>query len=514
MRIAIALGALLAGFIGLRVADFTHRILSPDIVAVAFAEGGDDAYYFFTIARNFVHGFGLTSDQVHFTTGFQPLWEVVCWPAFWLAGDRGAMAILYVVSLALWFASAFLLLRFVAILHGKALTPLATAAIATLFLCESQLNAFYVNGMETGLYLTLSLGLLIAFHRHLAGEPADGRRLAFLGVLSGLVMLARNDGVFLCAALLAVMLLSRRRPRPFTEAVVIVAVASVPVAPWLAYCLWASGVPMPQSGLATFGENMGAIDVMAQVDHMSASVAPLLFLKMRSLVDQYGAWTAMGLAAAAVALAAVWRREKTRSLSPASRWILAALAASCVPLLVYYGLFSAAGQFFERYFAPIKLLVVILLSILIARAVDRPRAATPAVVTALALLAIVSNTYWVWRDFNLPYRSYMGEEAYAIVRSPYATGTSRMGLPESGRIGFLFPTRVVNLDGKMRLDALRAVRTHSMASFIAAADLDTLMMRDFYVEAYDRAYPGWRQGYENAGTLAGFVVFAKKPAAR
>jgi hypothetical protein len=44
--------------------------------------------------------------------------------------------------------------------------------------------------METGLYITLCLGLLVAFQSHLQGAPASDRRLIGLGALTGLTMLA------------------------------------------------------------------------------------------------------------------------------------------------------------------------------------------------------------------------------------------------------------------------------------------------------------------------------------
>ena len=85
MQVAILVWILLFAFVGARFADFLNRILSPDFVALAFGEGGDDAYYYFTIARNIAHGDGITIDGAHWTTGFQPLWQLLISPAF-LAG--------------------------------------------------------------------------------------------------------------------------------------------------------------------------------------------------------------------------------------------------------------------------------------------------------------------------------------------------------------------------------------------------------------------------------------------
>ena len=148
-------------------------------------------------------------------------------------------------------------------------------------------------------------------------------------------------------------------------------------------------------------------------------------------------------------------------MDSASHWVLVSLAAACCLLVLHYATFSSAYQFFERYFAPIKLLVLIVLSLLLARLIARmrPGPAPAMAACAAAALFVGSNLYWTWRDFDPPFRGYIGETAYAIVRSPYASNGAQLGLAESGRIGFLYPDRVVNLDGKMRVDALHACAT-------------------------------------------------------
>jgi hypothetical protein len=186
MRAAVAIAVLLGALIGVRGFDFAHRLTSPDFVAQAFAEGGDDAYYFFTVARNIATGRGITVDGVHWTTGFQPLWAAVCAMAFAFAPDRGALALLYAASFACWLAGAWLLVRFVRSARGGDLPPIAAALIAMLFLAEGQFAQHYVNGMETGLYVTLCLALLVAFQSHLQGARASDPRLMGLGVLAGL----------------------------------------------------------------------------------------------------------------------------------------------------------------------------------------------------------------------------------------------------------------------------------------------------------------------------------------
>ena len=243
--------ALVAVLVGAFAVDFVQRVTSPDMVAVSFSEGGDDAYYFFTVARNIAHGHGITIDGTHWTTGFQPLWAAVCAVAFLAPSDRIAFAIIYLVSIALWLASAALFVRLVRRASRAPLSPATAALLVVLFLGEAQFTRGYFNGMETGLSLTCVLGLLVAFQDYLALEPrlVSLRRVLGLGVLAGLTMLARNDTLFLCGGLLAATLFFGKRQRPVRDVGDRRGRGGAMVAPWLAYCQWASGNPMPRAAL-------------------------------------------------------------------------------------------------------------------------------------------------------------------------------------------------------------------------------------------------------------------------
>jgi len=513
MRLAAAVWGLLLLVVGSRCADFLQRIRSPDFVAVSFSEGGDDAYYFFTIARNLAAGLGITIDRIQWTTGFQPLWGLLCAPPFALAADRWALGIIYAFSLALWLASAVLFVRFVRRASATEASAPAIAVIATLFLCEAQFSSTYFNGMETGLYLTLLLWLLVEFQRYLQAPAGQvtARQVAGVGVVAGLTMLARNDGFFLCGALLAAALFAGRRRRPLRDCATVVAIASVMVVPWLVYCQWVTGNPLPQSGLATSVALRGHPALESILRKIVLSIEPLGFLKMRTLADDHFVTTAAAVSLAAAALAVCWRRARPAMVDRASGLVLFAFTAADACLLAYYIGFSAAGQFFERYFAPLKLLVFLLLALLLVRALARAGRshAASAALAAAALTTVGSNLYWIWRDYGMPWRSHLGREAYEIVRSPYAGDGSRIGLAESGRLGFLYPERVVNLDGKVNVDALHALLAGRLDRYIRSADLDYVMLHDEDIAFFDTRYPSWRDAFRPSGTLGEFQVFKK-----
>jgi hypothetical protein len=512
MKLTTLVWALAVLLVATFAIDFAQRVVSPDIVAVSFSEGGDDAYYFFTVARNIAQGRGITIDGIHWTTGFQPLWGFVCAVAFLVPSERAAFAIVYLVSIALWLASALLFVRLV---RRASLTPVhsSTAALlAVLFLGEGQLTRSYFNGMETGLYLTCLLWLLVAFHDYLRVAPdrVDLRRVLGLGALAGVTMLARNDALFLCGALLAVTLFFGKRRYPVRDVAIIVGIASAMVLPWLAYCQWVSGNPMPQSGLATSIGIRGYVPLMSIAHRILLSLEPLGFLKARTLVDDHLAAMAVLTLTAAAFLTVCWRRGRPILAAPAG-WILLALAAASACLLLYYPLVSAAGQFFERYFTPLKLLILLLLALLVVRGLSKidGRAMVGAVVAAVAAATVGSNLYWTARDYGRPWRSHLGPEAYEIVRSPYATGASRIGMAESGRLGYLYPTRVVNLDGKTNVEALQALRAGKLDRYIQSANLDYIMLHDDDVAYFDKTIPQWRKNWRPHGMLGQFEVFEK-----
>lgn len=511
----VLLLALIGACLLFKVAESVNRLLSTDMVAVAFAEGGDDAYYYLTIARNAARGAGITIDGVEWTSGIQPLWALLCAIAYLAGSDRAAFAILYLASYAFWIGGAVLLVLFVQRATRLPFPILAIPLVAGLFLWDRQLNELYVNGMESGLYISALLLFLVVAQRS-AGTTVltpSLRRAAAMGLSAGILMLARNDGVFVCAFVMLALLIADRSRARFYELVIAGVIACMLVLPWIAYCYWVAGLFVPQSGVATSVALRPFTHPADTIRAFIVSFVPLLFVRMRGfLTEPPMVGGALAVLLTVGLLVAVFR-PRSRLADTPTRLVLLAFAASNVVLLAYYPLVSSAVQFYERYFGPVKLLIVILLSLVIVAAARRFEASKAFAATASAVLvaAILSNAYWIAEPWGVPYRGYFGSSAYALARSPFMTDGSRIGMMESGRFGFMLPDRVVNLDGKMRVPALRALQQGRLDEEIQRGNFDYILLNIFDEAFFDERAPAWRQRYVPAGKLGTLAVFKRKP---
>ena len=70
----------------------------------------------------------------------------------------------------------------------------------------------------------------------------------------------------------------------------------------------------------------------------------------------------------------------------------------------------------------------------------------------MALAATATSIRQTALNVGLPWKGHFGEVAYEIGKSPYARSCLRIGMMESGRTAFLYPDRVVNLDGKVTIN--------------------------------------------------------------
>ena len=154
----------------------------------------DDGFYYFKVAANVTSGLGATFDGISRTNGFHPLWMLVCIPVFALARFDLVLPLrlLVLVSALLNAGTGILIFRLL-----RRFISSWTAAAASVFwvFLPSIHDVVVQNGMESAIsaFFLVLLVYLVAQQRE---ERLSFWKLAPVGIVAGLAILARLDNIF------------------------------------------------------------------------------------------------------------------------------------------------------------------------------------------------------------------------------------------------------------------------------------------------------------------------------
>jgi hypothetical protein len=409
----------------------------------------EDGYYTLSVARHLALGHGITVDGQQRTNGIQPLLAFLLAPVYWLTGGdryaslRGVLAVHWLLHIA-----TALLLGLIA----RSSVPLtdhrrrrAVFWLTALLWVGSRfvlLNAY--NGLETG----LALLLYAAAWRCCQLGWLEGPRVWRLGLVLGLLVLARIDAAVFVATLGVVELLRREAPlrtRLWSAAVLTLVPFAVSL-PWWLYSLFGFGSLMPSSGAAQAGPfafwRVGALgQALLQV------AAP--FIQVRWIEGPL-----QTLAQAGVFAVVAWvfvRRVLPRVKGTETVRAGGVIALSTLLLGLYYLGFSAAAHFYGRYLAPLMLVTIPMTAVALVEVRRFRTVVQGAAAVALFTMAAVSAMAW---DFQLgASRSGFYHDQLRLIED-HVPPADAVGAFQSGTIGY-FRDRVLNLDGKVNPDALR-----------------------------------------------------------
>ena len=452
----------------------------------------DDAFYCFTVARNVASGHGVTIDGIHATNGFQPLWTALLVPLYrGLHSDRAVFGFVYILSVLLWGLASWLFVRLVArYLPDGSHRPVILGCATLCFVADRDIQAYFFSGLETGLYATLLLGCLLLW----PGRDPTRWPAARIGVLLGALMLARNDGVFFAGAFLASALVWQRHRQGIVSVAGAGVVASALLLPWLLFGYRLTGTIVPQGGWAT-GVGVNACPPsLAKIATTLRILAELFltpFVPVSRLSD-----TAIGLlGVVAIGLALFLTRREVRR-RPELVAVSIPYLAACALLVGYYTMASGAMWFYSRYFMPIKIVALFLLSLAFAHVLRRTTAHLRTALVVLAVMVCVGvNLYRAHAAYGRG--GYMTPEALALLRD--RPTTPRIGAFESGRVGYLFPEQIINLDGKVNLRALESIASGTFLDYLDRTGIDVIYCRPECTLWMEAEYPSWRKSWRDEG---------------
>jgi len=203
----------------------------------------DDAYYYYSVARNLVTRGMLSADGLTQTNGFHPLWLFVVTPIYFFFHSHHWFSIHLVLTLSAIFDTAAALLIY------KSLERLEKANLGFWATAFYLVNPYSLQHTMDGLEIAQNnffLALLV--YLSLKATPAWLKSNWFsFGAVLGLTLLSRTDNVLIVGVLLGYLLWYRR---DFIPLVKTVATASLLVLPWLVYNYVHFGSIIQTSGTA------------------------------------------------------------------------------------------------------------------------------------------------------------------------------------------------------------------------------------------------------------------------
>lgn len=464
----------------------------------------DDAFYYFKTAVNIVAGNGPTFDGIHSTNGFHPLWMLLLLPIAALTDNPEIyVKVALGLSILLSLLSASLLYLIVRRLTQDWYVPLMGV---TVYFLNPRTIESSLNGLETSLttlLFTVALYLVISDG---AEERKGERYTCYLGIILGLMFLARIDTIFYLIIFSIIFVLRDKHYRR-KRLLILSAVLAAVLSPWFVYNWGAFGSPVQDSGFAIpykLHEQymLQGHSILQMLQH---SFERFVFFVKDEFSDCLGFPRLLFAAVVICSLAAFrmnWRDPEIlrQSIIPLS--MLTVLSLWCGGLSLILGHTFVRWYARKWYFDQLILLSALsfCLGIII---VDPLRTwhrftllfTVNFAENSLVKVAVLSLAVAIFMGVPLafgvkrlllgiyPHQRSMLEAAYWVKKNLRENESA--GAFNSGIMGFFSGKHVVNLDGSINNSAFAAIRKKELLYYMYREgisyylDFDPLMMRDY-----------------------------------
>jgi hypothetical protein len=455
---------------------------------------GEDGFYMLTIAWNIPIQKKITYNFGTPTSGVQPLstfvFSLVAYAVQLFGGDKWIF-----VRLIIFFESVFLLVfsfllyRITIVLfpekRGDNFIKLICACF-TLF--NFTFFKLFTYGLETGVYINLFALVVLISLRVLAKDSIKLREWFSLSLLMGVTSLARIDFGIVSAFMLFILLLNGRITfRRFVFASFMIFIV---VMPWLFYVKYITDSWIPSSGTAQSASISSADDLFTRV-----------IISIIALLDQSVPFVYTGNKMLMGALCVlIWglilflnKRLKVRSVFTKSKQLQIILywLYSIIPLVIIYTVFFTSIHFYLRYFAPLAVIFIPLLTIEFANLFSNKKLRLIKYLpVAVAFVSFFTYSYVFYHTGSTGWSKSIS--AGYVYNSHLES--KRIGAFQSGVMGY-FNSNVFNLDGKIDHNALKYVKENKIHEYIDTMNIDYLTDWPLYLNFIDSSYfaQNWRR---------------------
>jgi hypothetical protein len=408
----------------------------------------DDAYLSLTIARNIAKGLGPLYGFEH-TNGFQPLYVFLMVPAFLIfpLDPFPPMRIALFLLIAFDTVTLYLLYRYVSSFTKSFSTPILIAAA---WICNPYFIGTSLNGLETSISAFFIVATFYYVRTKFSAPPqrASTQHFFFLGLILGCSILARIDNGLLALAVMAVVFWQEKF-RPVTQHLRLFCFTCVGIGllvmPWLLYSNHYTGDFYPISGKAVrFLSQVSAEDLTIR-----GLYAPMVVSAAKALLKRN--WVQL-LLITATGLALFSPRPTSRiSIRDSLQPLILPFVYSAL-LVVAYVFYIFGPWYFERYFYPAGIGLLLVLAVCVEASLAR-YSRDLGVFTLFAVFLLLILTLNIQQEYfrNLFFSRDKTSMGYMNIglwaKKEFRDGTI-IGGAQTGGLGYFADNlHVVNLDG-------------------------------------------------------------------
>lgn len=451
----------------------------------------DDTFYYLTIARNAVHGYGFTFDRLAETNGFHPLWMAVLLPVYLIVEDR-TLAIHVVLTIcALVDVCSIYLLH--SLLRRCKVNDFSHWIVLFLYAFAPILFSYAgpLNGLETALNIFCILLYLTLYQKALLSEKTLGAKNTItFGFVSALLFLVRTDNVILLASTYCYYAFSRRgSPGSIFRVALSAAIAAGFILPWFIWSYLNTGTIVQVSALSLgyvmktylHAQGWDLTDYIIQFIRNLANIVaffPVYLYDMR-IISFPSSVIGIMMLLLVVGVIRVIRRmgsiERTLMWARVN-WLIAPVLAGGLFVLIHtLRAVFMRGWYYASLFPVLCIALAVLLDLWLAGGGVRPDTRNPK--SGYAILGVTLFVFLISTGTLL--KPHQGEvdkwEMVKVMNNTLPPG-SRVGSWNAGLYGYFFDNgTVVGLDGLVNNEVYGHMLRHTVQLYCQEKEIGYLV---------------------------------------
>ncbi len=417
----------------------------------------EDGFFSMTVARNIANGNGVTIDGTNLTNGFQPLFTFISTPIFSIENKLLSVRLLIILQVIILGLTAYLLGHFISDYLKQSFPKIDNSfhyLVSLLYISGQTIIIKHLNGLETGFYMLM---IVLTGYYFFKFYQDNWKSNLMLGLLLGLTVLTRIDFAFFVVIFVLVLFIfdkSSTLRKRLSKTIVISMTALVVSLPWWIYNYTVFGSVMPISGQAQQSFDFDIYRIFwslyavftnfeiftTKIDALTSHQAILIFR-----------FVFFGIVFAFVfPLFGLLFKENNSSKNKRFKVFLLTLTFFSISLIVWYTISNWAVYFYPRYFMPLSIVSVFILSLALLKTILINRKAKYFFSVIFPIMSI-SFIFIVLFKIGIKGSGFLNNQLPLIEKN--VPITEQVAAGQTGTIGY-FIDKVVNLDGKVNYEAL------------------------------------------------------------